>query len=290
MTVFLLILKILGITLLVIIGIIILLLLMIFFIPLRYKIEAHIPEDDIKTSNGSAYIRYLHLIRLWLTYDKDFNYKVMVLCFNINFNKNIDKASEVPKEHKDDIVQEDNSIQEDVKVKENKENQKNRETNEHKVKVKKSKKKSKSKKSGKSKKNKKEKKDFKKLWKDIKFYFKMLKDENNKAAFKYCMVRLKKLLKHYMPHKAKGYVQYGLTDPANTGLITGFLSIFPFMYTGEFKVNPDFNFDKNYVCGDLIIKGHIRAVHLLNATILVYFNRDVKRFIKLMKRHKLKEE
>ncbi len=286
MTVFLLILKIIGIALLVIIGIILLLLLIILYVPVRYKITARIPEDDIKCSNGSAYIRYLHLVRLWLTYNnKEFDYKVKVLCFNINLDNKV---------HPEVKVQPEVKVHQEVKVDEP-DTSKNVTTGKNKTD--KNDKKDKDKKYKKSKKSKtkkvkakKPKKDLGKLWKNIKFYFKMLKDENNKNAFRHCMSRLKKLLKHYMPRKAKGYVQYGLTDPANTGLITGFLSIFPFMYKSEFKVNPDFNFDRNYICGDLNIKGHIRAVHLLNASISIYFNKDVKRFIKLMKKHKLKEE
>ena len=273
MTVFLLILKIIGIALLVIIGIILLLILMILYIPVRYKVSTRIPENDIKSSNGSAYIRYLHLIRIWLSYGQTgFEYRLKVLCFKINLNKDVkesaDEHTEVPvtKSEPADNVNNNNKI--------DKESLKNK----HKTKKKK------------DKTGKKDKHDFKKLWNEIKFYYKMLKDEGNKDAFRHCMKRLKKLLKHYMPRKAKGYVQYGLTDPANTGLITGFLSIFPFMYKGEFKVNPDFNFDRNYICGDLNIKGHIRALHLLNASISIYFNKDVKRFIKLMKKQKLKEE
>ena len=294
MTVFLLILKILGITLLVIIGIILLLVLMILYIPVRYKVSAQIPENDIKSSNGSAYIRYLHLIRIWLSYGQTgFEYRLKVLCFKINLNKDVkesaDEHTEVPvteSEPAAPVIREVKTKKEYVKNKENNDNNVNTNNlidkeslkNKHKTKKKK------------AKTGKKDKHDFKKLWNEIKFYYKMLKDEGNKDAFRHCMKRLKKLLKHYMPRKAKGYVTYGLTDPANTGLITGFLSIFPFMYTGEFTVNPDFNFDRNYVCGDLLIKGHIRAVHLLNMLISVYFNKDVKRFIKLMKRHKLKEE
>lgn len=295
MAVFLLILKIIGITLLVILGILVLLILVLLFVPVRYKVDAFIPEDDIKATNGTAYIRYMHLLRVWLSYtDNEFNYKLKSLCFNINLDKDKLKDSHKEKPIKENSVTEapikEKSIKEEtIKEEPIKEEPIKEQSVTEKTESTKSKKKRKKKKLKKSKKSKITDK-FKKIWNDIKFYYRMLKDEHNKAAFNHCMKYLKKLLKHYMPRKAVGFVNFGLTDPSNTGLITGFLSLFPFMYTGKFRVYPDFCFDKNYINGEIHIKGHMRFVHLLNAFILVYFNRDVKRFIKLMKKHKHKEE
>ena len=276
MAVLLLTLKIIGITLLVILGILLLLILVILFVPFRYKIDAVIPEDDIKQSNVSAYMRYMHLIRVWVTYkEKDFGYKVKILFFKLNLDKYKDSSDNL---RKDDIPNKDDNKEDFKEVKDKLPSKAYEDLNKDKKKKAKKKKKKKVKKDLKGK--------FKKLWKEIKFYYKMLKDEHNKDAFKYCLNRVKILLKHYMPRKAKGYVNFGLTDPSNTGLITGFLSLFPFMYTGEFKVYPDFCFDKNYINGEIQIKGHLRLVHLLTGFVLVYFNRDVRRFRKLMKRHK----
>lgn len=293
MAVFLLILKIIGITLLVILGILVLLILILLFVPVRYKIDAFIPEDNIKATNGTAYIRYMHILRLWLSYtDNEFNYKLKSFCFNINLDKDKYKDSHKEKPIKEKTVKEEPVKEQSVKEEPAKGQQieeppvKEQPVTEKTKKTKAKKNKTKKKKSKKSKITDK----LKKIWNDIKFYYKMLKDEHNKAAFNHCMKHLKKLLKHYMPRKAVGFVNFGLTDPSNTGLITGFLSLFPFMYTGKFRVYPDFCFDKNYINGEIHIKGHMRFVHLLNAFILVYFNRDVKRFIKLMKKHKHKEE
>lgn len=297
MAIFLLTLKIIGITLLVILGIIVLLILMILFVPTRYRIDAVIPEEDIKLSSVSAYIRYMHLIRVWVEYkEMNLNYRLKVLCFKINLDKFKDtervhenESEVVDKEVSDKItakpsedipkeIPKETTVKEPVKKEESKQSK----NTGHKF----GSKKPKNPKNNNKPKAKKEKGKFKKFWKEIKFYYKMLKDEHNKDAFGYCIKRLKKLLKHYMPRKAAGYVNFGLDDPSNTGLITGFLSLFPFMYTGKFHVYPDFCFDKNYINGEIHIKGHLRLVHLLNAAILIYFNRDVRRFRRLLKRHK----
>ncbi|WP_022759937.1 DUF2953 domain-containing protein [Butyrivibrio sp. AD3002] len=92
MSLFLTILKIIGIVLLIILGVLLLLLLLVLFVPVRYKLDASVKETDLQTEkdklkeNISADVRFswlLHLVRGGLSYPDDLEFRIKVLCFTV---------------------------------------------------------------------------------------------------------------------------------------------------------------------------------------------------------------
>ncbi len=84
------------------------------------------------------------------------------------------------------------------------------------------------------------------------------------------------LLKHFLPRKVKGHMDFGFTSPDTTGKILGVMSFFPFLYTNGFKVRPDFETDKTYFCGQIEMKGKIRLIHVLKTAVVLFLDKQFR--------------
>ncbi|WP_026497524.1 DUF2953 domain-containing protein [Butyrivibrio sp. WCD2001] len=123
MSLFLTILKIIGIVLLIILGVLLLLLLLVLFVPVRYKLDASVKETDLQTEkdklkeNVSADVRFswlLHLVRGGISYPDDLEFKVKVLCFTVFPPKK--KLSEENADNDDSLATEKESGFEDTEL------------------------------------------------------------------------------------------------------------------------------------------------------------------------------
>lgn len=74
-------------------------------------------------------------------------------------------------------------------------------------------------------------------------------------SWKYLKKYIPKTLKHIAPRKVKGYIHYGLGDPFNTGRVTGYLSMMPFMYHKKLSIQPDFY--EKVIDFDIHMKGYL---------------------------------
>ena len=106
-------------------------------------------------------------------------------------------------------------------------------------------------------------------------------NETNKKAVKYLIKQLGYILKKYLPRKAKGNLYFGTTDPATTGEILGALSLIPLMYSRGLNIYPDFETDEFYIQGRLEAKGFIQIGVLLVVGIRLLFNKDTRSLILL---------
>lgn len=75
--------------------------------------------------------------------------------------------------------------------------------------------------------------------------------------------KLKLFLLHIRPRVLRGNLIFGLSDPADTGQITGALAMIPFLYETELQITPDFEAEENYIRGQVYTKGHMCCIHLL---------------------------
>lgn len=87
------------------------------------------------------------------------------------------------------------------------------------------------------------------------------------------------LIRHIGPRKLSGSVCFGSGDPAQTGIITGYLSLCPFMYQKNFTFSPDF-YEKRLEL-DVDMKGRIRLGYILRIVTKPYIWRTIKVFKKL---------
>jgi len=102
-----------------------------------------------------------------------------------------------------------------------------------------------------------------------------------KAAIHFVWDKLKRLLKHILPRKIKGYVAYGADNPATTGQVLGILSVV-YARTGQvLEIRP--NFMEKQLETDVLIKGRIQLFTLLLIGIKVALNKELRQVIKEFK-------
>lgn len=105
-----------------------------------------------------------------------------------------------------------------------------------------------------------------------------------KRALKRLKVELLNILNHLKPVKISGNVNYGLDDPANTALIYGNAApIAEGISKGKLILTPEFY--KKGIRLDLLIKGRIFLGYMLLCVVRLYFDKDVQRVIKVIRRY-----
>jgi len=114
----------------------------------------------------------------------------------------------------------------------------------------------------------------KSLWHKADTVINFLKDEANKAAFGASWSTLVQILKHMGPTKIKGYLAFGMEDPATTGYILAVLGIFYSKFGKSFSILP--NFEEKQFETELRAKGRVRMSRLLRLALKLWKNKDFK--------------
>ena len=103
-----------------------------------------------------------------------------------------------------------------------------------------------------------------------------VEDYHLKELFAEGKAELNGLWRHYRPHKATGYLQFGTGDPALTGELTGVLYLLLPAFS-EVQIEPDFNV--LMLQTELELSGHIRACHLVATAWRLFRNKKLRRLI-----------
>lgn len=117
---------------------------------------------------------------------------------------------------------------------------------------------------------------------NIQYYLNILKSDTFRRAWSVCSGQALCLLKSILPGKWTGSLVIGAGDPAGTGEI---LAVYGMLYPllgNHISVTPDF--ERKIVEGELLIKGKITVMKGLKTAWKIYFNKDLRRLIKLFKR------
>ena len=109
-----------------------------------------------------------------------------------------------------------------------------------------------------------------------------LQDELHKTAIGKAWDTIKQILRHVLPGKIKGRVEFGTGDPASTGKALGVLGVLYAWYGKGVTVVPDF-YEKRVVA-ELEFKGRIRFGTLLIKGLRLLRDKHVKRFINNFKK------
>lgn len=308
MSIFLLILKIIGIILLSIISLFLIIIALILFVPIRYRIIANKFED----SDFYAEIKLtwlLHFINILIKYTDDLYYRVRVILIPIKKSDNLKKHKNNSKKTKPDpndtkSIDEgenisDESANEDISDNEISKNKEEivstsdlDENDDDNIKFDENK--------GIIYKirfvltkffeflfNIKEKLNeayntVVNIVKDIDYYINALKDERNKKVISLCLSQASSIINNIKPKVFNGNLTIGIDDSYTMGQILSIYSIlFPIIHD-KITINPVY--DKEVIEGDLYIKGRISVFVLIRAAIKIYFNRDYKRMIKIFKK------
>lgn len=112
-------------------------------------------------------------------------------------------------------------------------------------------------------------------WEKIKAFYKV---ESNKQGIKLSLYAIKKVVKHILPKKIKGQIEFGTGDPCSTGQALGAAACFYSIYGKSFQIIPNFN-DEIFE-GNIYMAGRIRIVTLLIIVVKLILNKNFKELIK----------
>lgn len=286
------ILKILGIILLILLGILLIFLLLVLFVPVRYRVSAERNIAKEQALHAQVKITWLfHILNMRYFYPEAAYLRVRVFFFTV-FRSDREKKS--PEKKKSETPSGASEIKEaepssgasEKKEAETASGTAGEKETDHKDKTEESRKHF-----------------FKGLFsalknikytihkiydkikhilKNIEYYLKVIRSETFQRAFGVCSTQILALLNSIRPKKMKGNLVIGTGDPASTGQI---LAVYGMLYPvigDHINVTPDF--ERQIVEGNLFIKGRITVWRLLKTAWKVYFNRDIRRVIKLLKR------
>ncbi|MBQ2936832.1 MAG: DUF2953 domain-containing protein [Lachnospiraceae bacterium] len=299
------ILKIIGIILLCILSFILVLLLLILFVPVRYRLKAVRKEQDDAMVHADAKVTWLlHLLSASFRYPEAAYLKVRV--FGIPVYSTEKKEQDKTEQDKNEQDKSEQSGQELDRVKSDEAKQK--EITEEKAVEKQEEKQEELEKllEEKIKEDEEEptlirflKKLLEKLIKikytilqicdkikhivkNVRYYVAIMKSNCFQRAFSLCKEEVFSLIKSIMPRKLKGNFLIGTGDPASTAQILAVHGmLYPFI-GNHITVVPDF--ENTVIEGDLFIKGRITVFKILKTAVKVYFNKDVRKVLRLLKR------
>ncbi len=123
---------------------------------------------------------------------------------------------------------------------------------------------------------------IKHIIKNIRYYIKIIESDAFSGAWNVCSKEVLSLLKSILPGKLSADFVIGTGDPAGTAKI---LSVYGILYpvTGDhIRITPEF--ERSVVEGDFFIKGKVTVIKLLKTAIKLYFNKDLRKVIRLFKK------
>lgn len=306
------ILKLIGIVLLVILGIILLVLCLLLFVPIRYNIYARY-KDEVKVTARITYLMKAVRVRFELT-GKESSTDIRVLWFKLSGrddrqrkprqhtkpekpkSDSADTASDKKDKRQDFRADTDNALQQEVKeqpktlIQSEQEEQPEFQTQSepaakseadgHKIKDRQSK----------NKVPKSEKKDKKStnihtkdksggIMNNVRSVVAMVKE--NRPVLNFLFRQLKALLNHILPGSHVINLRLGLDDPALLGEFLGAVAVVRAATNLVININPVW--DEKAFEADCSFKGRVLLGKVLFIALRVYFNKDVKKIIHMLK-------
>lgn len=304
------ILKIVGIILLVLLGIVLLVVLLVLFVPLRYTLEARRQEGSEEAFSANARVTWLlHLLNVHAGYPKTPYLRARILCFTVF---STDKPSDEKTEKK-------GSKELSPKISPKKEKKQADEQTfakgaEEKVTEKeKDKAKDKAEEESFSTEAKPESEfdedpptvlkflkrilsiiqniqytirkicdKIKHIVKNIRYYLAIIKSDTFGRVFGVCKSQIWELLYSIRPRKVRGSILIGTGDPASTGQVLAIYGILYPLLGDQIAITPDF--ERQVLAGELFVKGKVTVFWLVKTGWIIYFNKDLRRIIKMFKR------
>lgn len=117
---------------------------------------------------------------------------------------------------------------------------------------------------------------------NIQYYLEIIKSDTFSRVWTLCSGEAFSLLKSILPGKVRGSLVIGTGDPASTGQVLAIYGILYPLLGDQIIVTPDF--DRQIVEGELFLRGKITVFKGLKTAWKIYFSRDLRRLIQLLKR------
>lgn len=99
--------------------------------------------------------------------------------------------------------------------------------------------------------------------------------EENQGGKRLIFAKGKNIVKHILPKKCKGYIRFGLSNPAATGQVLAVISIVGGLAGVMPNIEPDFS--KETLEGKFYCRGRLQIGYLLWQGLRLWFHEDMKR-------------
>lgn len=116
----------------------------------------------------------------------------------------------------------------------------------------------------------------------IEYYRNVIEGEAFQRSFALCKGELVRIGKSLKPQKFQARLVVGMDDPAATGQILAVCGMLYPLIGGHVDVVGDF--EKKRLEGHVFVKGKIRFFTFLRVAVKVYFNKDIRKLYKLLKK------
>ena len=286
------ILSVIGIVFLILLAILILIVLTVLFVPIRYQLYG---EKETKDFEGTAKVTFLFPILYFKLHMKNLKREWQVRILGIKIagypktkrkckNKSVTNNRET-----EDLKTEVKTQQADAKTEEPgvTAKQTGEETKEPEVTAKQTE--AETKKTEVKEQQTKQKYTFssvydkiKEVWNNISYYKERITAEENKLFFGRVKERLFKILKSIKPRVLKADLLIGTGSPDTTGYVCALYGMLSPILGRDFILTPDF--EEKVLKGSFYTKGKIRIFTILRHGIMVLLDKQLKAFMKEMKR------
>lgn len=126
---------------------------------------------------------------------------------------------------------------------------------------------------------------IKQIVENIAYYKETLEREESKKAFLCCKKQLFQIWRNIRPGKLKITMEIGFDDPAATGQFVALYSMFyPWIYH-TVTLEPDF--ENPVLKGTFFCRGRITVFVLLRAAWILYFDKNIRTFLRLWKKEEI---
>ena len=125
-----------------------------------------------------------------------------------------------------------------------------------------------------------QKKKKEKVKKEKKYDFRVLL---NKPFLTKVFQFIKKVLKHIVPQEFRARLSYGFDNPANTGILCGFIALFSAYYSG-YDICLDPIFDQEILEGELSLKGRLFCFVITYYVLQLVLSKTFRKTIKEAKK------
>lgn len=112
----------------------------------------------------------------------------------------------------------------------------------------------------------------------IKEWYSYFRTDTFQEAFRTARERGKKILKHVLPKKVRGYIRFGFEDPSTTGQLLGAAGLLLPVIPEKLRLIPDFQ--EQCLEADVTVRGRIVLFVVLKNGLAFYRNRAVQKVIR----------
>lgn len=116
----------------------------------------------------------------------------------------------------------------------------------------------------------------------IEYYREVVEGEAFKRSFALCQGELLTIVKSLKPRKFEASLIVGMDDPASTGEILAVCGMLYPIIGGHVDVRGDF--EQKRLEGKILIVGKLRMFTFLRTAVRIYFNKDIRKLYRLLKR------